>query len=188
MGCGGSKQIEKEKTDFVKMLNTCPNLKNYTADKGRMLSFQKAWSNAVFGQSVLKPLGIYKGKRSRYNVLDQQINKAQINQLFGGGYYILEQVQQFDNDETWFYDIFILIESIKDNEHMEQVKQLSQEYENRYKKVNMAHNTQKTFIKFEDIKSSLCGWARIISYQTTTGGSKDSAHKRLEAMYEGHFE
>ena len=33
MGCGGSKQIEKEKTDFVTMLKTCPNLKNYMADK-----------------------------------------------------------------------------------------------------------------------------------------------------------
>jgi hypothetical protein len=77
---------------------------------------------------VLLPLGVFKGKRNRYNVLDQQISKAQINQIFGGGYYVLEQVQQFDNDETWFYDIFILIESIKDNEHMDQVKQLSQEY------------------------------------------------------------
>jgi hypothetical protein len=52
----------------------------------------------------------------------------------------------------------------------------------------LAHNTQKAFIKFDDIKSSLCGWARIISYQTTTGGSRDPTHKRLEAVYEGHFE
>ena len=136
MGCGGSKETEKEKSDFLQMLKTMPNLKNYAGDKQRQLNFTKAWNNAVFGGSVLQPLGIYNGKRTRYNVLDQQIAKAQINQLFGGGYYILEQVQQFDNDETWFYDIFILIESIKDNEHMEQVKQMSQEYENRYTKVN----------------------------------------------------
>ena len=71
---------------------------------------------------------------------------------------------------------------------MEQVKQLSQEYENRYKKVNQATGSQQTFINFDDIKSSLCGWARIISYQTTTAGSRDAAHKRLEAVYEGHFD
>jgi len=85
----------------------------------------KAWNSSVYGGCVLQPLGVYKGKRTRYNVLDQQVNKAQINQLFGGGYYVLEQVQQFEDDETWFFDIFILIESIKDNEHLDQVKQLS---------------------------------------------------------------
>ena len=71
MGCGGSKLKEKEKQDFVNMLNTCPNLKNYTAEKQRVINFQKAWTNGVFGGSVLLPLGILKGKRSRYNVLDQ---------------------------------------------------------------------------------------------------------------------
>jgi hypothetical protein len=92
MGCGGSKQVEKEKTDFTNMLKTCPNLKNYLADKQRTLNFTKAWGSAVYGGSALNPLGVFKGKRTRYNVLDQQIYKAQINQLFGGGYYILEQV------------------------------------------------------------------------------------------------
>jgi hypothetical protein len=119
MGCGGSKVIDKEKTDFLRMLSTVPNMKNYNADAQRVLNFNKAWASPIFGGSVLGPLGVFKGKRTRYNVLDQQINKAQINPLFGGGYYVLEQVQQFADDETWFFDIFILIENIKDNDHLE---------------------------------------------------------------------
>jgi hypothetical protein len=73
---------------------------------------------------------------------------------------------------------------------MEQVKQLSQDYEEARlkKKVTTALQTQKAFIKFDDIKSSLCGWARIVSYQTTSAGSRDVTHKRLEAVYEGHFD
>jgi hypothetical protein len=78
MGCGGSK-LEKEKTEFFYMMKTCPNLKNYAADKTRQLNFTKAWASTTFGGSVMNPIGIYKGKRTRYNVLDQQVSKAQIN-------------------------------------------------------------------------------------------------------------
>ena len=92
MGCGGSKLIDKEKNDFLKMLKTVPNMKDYNADAERVTNFRKAWASGIYGGSVLGPLGVYKGKRTRYNVLDQQINKAQINPLFGGGYYVLEQV------------------------------------------------------------------------------------------------
>jgi hypothetical protein len=90
MGCGGSKIIDKDRQDFLRMLALKPNMKDYNADSLRVLNFTKAWASPVFGGSVLGPLGIYKGKRTRYNVLDQQINKAQINPLFGGGYYVLE--------------------------------------------------------------------------------------------------
>ena len=69
MGCGGSK-LEKEKTEFFAMLKRSPDLKNYAADKTRQLNFGKAWTSSVFGGSVLSPIGVYKGKRTRYNVLD----------------------------------------------------------------------------------------------------------------------
>ena len=101
------------------MINTIPNLKNYAGDSKRSARFLEAWSSPVFGGSVLTPLGVYKGKRSRYNVLDQQIQKAHINGMFGGGYYIIEGVQQNADDLTSFMDIHILIENIKDNEHLD---------------------------------------------------------------------
>ena len=119
MGCGSAKLSSKDQNDFIAALAVPPNLKNYAGDAKRTATFTKAWASAVFGGKVLNPLGDSKGKRTRYNVLDQQIAKAQINHMFGGGYYIIEQVQQAEGDLTQFYDIYILIENIKDNEQLE---------------------------------------------------------------------
>lgn len=90
MGCGGSKIIQKDKNDFLAMIRTMPNLKNYTGNAKRVTNFTKAWVHPVFGGSVLNPVGKLGGKRTRYNVLGQQIEKAQINQNWGGGYYVFE--------------------------------------------------------------------------------------------------
>ena len=49
-------------------------------------------------------------------------------------------------------------------------------------------NTPKEFLKFEDIKASLCGWARFISYQTTNVGSRDPTYKRIDSIFEGQFD
>lgn len=188
MGCGGSKIQEKEKIQFLKTLNTIPNLKRYGADSSRITTFTKAWLSKGFGGSVLQPLGGLKGKRTRYNVLDQQIDKAQINQMFGGGYYIIDQVQQLDDDNTWFYDIQILIENIKDNDLLEQLRGLNEAQNQLLKKKGQTVSTQKDFIKFNEIKESMTGWARVVSYSVTKPGSTDDLDKRLEAVYEGHFE
>ena len=52
----------------------------------------------------------------------------------------------------------------------------------------MDKNAPKEFLKYDDIKASLCGWARFISYQTTNPGSRDPTYKRFEALYEGQYD
>jgi hypothetical protein len=52
--------------------------------------------------------------------LEQDIKKAQINPLAGGGYYKIERVK-VDEESKLYCDIYILTESIKNKKHIEQL-------------------------------------------------------------------
>ena len=96
--------------------------------------------------------------------------------MFGGGYYVLEWVQQLPNSESLFYDIYILLEDIKNNEHLHVLKERTSNTK-----------SEKSTIVFSDIAESLTGWARIISYSVTKVNSKDPKDIVVESMWEGHF-
>jgi len=59
--------IQKQVDDFLRMLKVSPKVLGYSKNKKNTLTFSKAWSNPVFGGSVLSPLGQLKKLRSRPN-------------------------------------------------------------------------------------------------------------------------
>ena len=84
--------IEKQVDEFICMLNVKPDTSRYAFTTTRQTQLTKAWANGIFGGTCFNPLGIYKGKRNRTNSLKQDIKTSHINQIYGGGYYILERV------------------------------------------------------------------------------------------------
>jgi len=84
--------VEKQIQEFLWMIKRMPTLTKYMASKTNSLTYTKSWASTVFGGSVLNPLGARMKKRTRTNPLSEQISGAQINALYGGGYYILERV------------------------------------------------------------------------------------------------
>ena len=70
--------------------------------------------------------------------------------------------------EQNFYDIWIVVESIKDQEQLKQIKSLDE-----LTQMNLTHwdkemlyPYENKFIKFNDIAASLNGFARIIEFRT----------------------
>lgn len=114
-----------------------------------------------------------------------------INSLHGGGYYKLMKVQQYKDNKLQFYDIFLLTEHIENAEHRELFKRATQEYEqwlNPPKKGSITRilSKEKEFLQFEDIKESINGYARIISYKAING-NPESENNELESVFEGTF-
>lgn len=193
--------IEKQIDEFRITMSKFPSMKRYAYNKTHIATFTKAWANGQFGGNVFKPLGTYtknkKGvlvasKRSRTNVLEDDVKKSQLNSLYGGGYYQIMKVQQFKDNKLQFYDIFLLTESVENKEHLEKFKKATEDYKNWLKppKKGIAKLTgstkDKDFIQFEDIKESINGYARIISYKAING-NPESENNELESVFEGKF-
>lgn len=87
---------------------------NYCLSKERTFTFTKAWANPMYGGSCLSGLRAKGKKDLRKNPLNDDIKKSQINTLYGGGYYVLEKVQLYPDDTHYYVDIYILTESIDD--------------------------------------------------------------------------
>ena len=83
---------EKFVDEFIKTLRLKPDTSRFAFSKERQLEFNKGWTSTCFGGSVFNPTGIYGGKRNRKNSLLQDVKSTTINQIYGGGYYVLEKV------------------------------------------------------------------------------------------------
>lgn len=114
--CSNQTAIEKQISSFLIMLRRMPNMSNYGQSKERQTTFTRAWASANFGGSVMNPVGAPLKKRNRRNPLEESIKATQINPMFHGGYYILEKVQLYKDDSTMFVDIWVLLESIENDE------------------------------------------------------------------------
>ena len=66
----------------------------------------------------MDPIGAYGKRRNRYNPLKEQISKAQINPLYGAGYYVLEKVQLHSDDTHYYVDIYMLVDSAEDKDEI----------------------------------------------------------------------
>jgi hypothetical protein len=90
-----------DKEMFLQMLSEEPDLSKYQFwDQKTVKELKKLWKSKVFGGHVFQPVGEAPGtSRTRQNVLQDQINLFQIEYLYGGGYYVLENVliQNKDN-------------------------------------------------------------------------------------------
>ena len=78
----------------------------------------------------MNPVGAPLKKRNRRNPLEEQIKATQINPMFHGGYYILEKVQLYKDDSSMFVDIWVLLESIENDEQLKALKELNERYQN----------------------------------------------------------
>ena len=77
--CADTRTAEqKEKDEFLWMINKMPTVSNYSKNKSRILNISKAWASPYFGGSVLKPLGAINKKRTRNNGLEQGIKDMHI--------------------------------------------------------------------------------------------------------------
>lgn len=62
-------------------------------DQNSAKKVKKMWKSRVYGGHVFQPVGEAPGtKRTRQNVLQDQVNLFQIEYLYGGGYYVLENI------------------------------------------------------------------------------------------------
>lgn len=60
--------------------------------------------------------------------MEDDIKKAELNNLYGGGYYTITKVQQYKDNKYMFSDIFLLTESIENKQHLEQFKKATEDY------------------------------------------------------------
>ena len=171
------------------MLKKMPDLSKYRHSKANALTFTKAWANPCFGGSVLNAVGTKTKPKSRKNQLQEHITKSTINGLYGGGYYVIQKVQQFEDNESWFMDIYILVESVENFEHMGKLKKIQDDYNNRLKPKktdlkNIQHPPKP--LKFDEIKESLNGFARIVYYKSSTTDPSPE-YCQIESMTEGQI-
>ena len=94
-----------------------------------------------------------------------------------GRYYCLQNVLKQD-DEPNFYDIWIIVESIKNSEHQLMLQSLHDLSEMKLSHWNkeMLYPYENKFLNYNEIAASLTGYARIIefrSFQTGTDGKAD---------------
>ena len=192
MGCGDSKTSTEKQIDlFLKMIKSMPSMRRYPYNKTNVANFTRAWASRQFGGNVLSDLGAPKARKNKKTPLEPLIKNAQLNALYGGGYYVLENVQQFEDNEQWFYDIYILIEKSENMDHMKQVKELHEKYQQSLLKkgksmVNTTKVARPDYVKFDDIKESLTGFARMVSYKNHSDGP-NSLYYELDSVVEGQF-
>ena len=109
------------------------------------------------------------------------------------------KVQQYSENKYMFYDIYILIESIENSKHLQALQKATESHDKKPLKPLKKDNKSKSPVKdkevvvdileedlmFDDIKESLNGWARIISYKAIDGDADKKCE--LESVVEGKF-
>lgn len=98
----------------MEIINSKPDFSKYERDKTLVETIENAWESEVYGMSILQPIRKPAKDESILipNVLSLQIDSFKTENLYGGGFFNIENVCTSENNEHLFYDIFILIESI----------------------------------------------------------------------------
>ena len=137
MGCGGSKNIPIDNSiqQCLDMLSNRPVNEFFTQKfrnhAGQQKNMEDAYKSSIFGGSVFLPLGssTKKGeKRDKENNLQNEILHANIDYLYGGGFYVLHNVRvhkedpEDDHEGVDYMDIYMLVESIDQLEEMKKLK------------------------------------------------------------------
>ena len=168
------------------MISSKTNLTKYGFDKNAIATLNKAIASPVFGGSVLLPVGKLKGKRTKENPLRDEIANVQANSVYGGGYYILRDIQESDGSDT-FFDIFLLTESIEDAELQHKLKSIHEL--NSLKPVVQKKTADDFRVTFDEISDVITGYARIITFVNVTEELDMSpAYLQILKVEEGQFE
>lgn len=101
-----------------------------------------------------------------YNPLREQIMTFRPQLSQHGRYYCLQNVLKQD-DEPNFYDIWIIVESIKNTEHQLMLQSLHDLSEMKLTHWNkeMLYPYENKFLNYNEIAPSLSGYARIIEFR-----------------------
>jgi len=177
MGCGGSKPkfgVDSNQKSCLDMLTKRPDFMKYKGDEDAVQNAQKAFHSGIFGGSVFLPIGKENGKRDKLNPLEHEIKGMQVDYLYGGGYYTVnnikeeaaepeedeEQVDEYGDpiepeaEEPVFWDVSMLVERVEQLEELQSIRQLE-----------AAPKTKESIVPLDSIISSLTGYGRILKYR-----------------------
>lgn len=179
------------------MLRSKPNVLNYKGNTQNVDTFNRAWNSSTFGGNVFSSMGARyaDGKswkvapRNRNNTLLEQIKAFECQPLYGGGFYMMEGVQQSVENPNHFMDIYLLTESVfNDKDALLQMQKLDGQTRNPkgIQKSNNSNVIKLEIGNFETIKRFVTGYARIIYYKSVSGiPSPDNSE--IEMVVEGEF-
>lgn len=210
MGCGSSHVPVDTNIQMCKvMLKRQVDCSRFSGN-GRT-DYNKFWSSEVYGGSVLEPIGevnsqeaVKAARRTKKNMLDELISKAEVNYLYGGGYYCLRDViveEQYYKGEVYCgklkADIYLLIEKHDDIKKLDQLKFLSDSAEiartspmllpkgknepailKPVARESASRSTKN--VTWAELISVLNGYGRIVTYT-------ENEEAQLETVREGFF-
>lgn len=180
MGCGQTKEkqddldFEKGTMDlevfkFLQLINNRLDLKKYqyTLNDGQdnLSNFLTVMNSRVGGCVA-----------NDSNPLREQIMTFRPQLSQHGRYYCLQNVLKQD-DEPNFYDIWIIVESIKNTEHQLMLQSLHDLSEMKLTHWNkeMLYPYENKFLNYNEIAPSLTGYARIIEFRCFQKGTDGKA-------------
>lgn len=111
---------------------------------------------------------------------------------------MLEKVQLYSDDTHYYVDIYMLVETIDNQEILKKIKEQNDSYLNSLlpkskQKVTFAAKStkkgvdqSKLHLKFDDIKDCINGFGRIIHYKSNNS-NPDPQFNELEKVEEGQF-
>lgn len=144
-----------------------------------MKNAEALYASNVYGGSVFSPIGrMVKGtvgKRDIKNPLEEEISKAPVSILYGGGFYVLKNVKYAANV---YADIWIMVEALDDPEIIKKF--------HIYNNIPREERKGKEGLKFDNIKKHLNGYGRII-YFTTNDANFKAEKCKLIKVHEGKF-
>jgi len=80
-----------------------PDFSKFKMDEDSLQNAESAYKSNVFGGSVLLPVGKKSGKRDKRNPLESEISAMQVEYMYGGGFYdiqnLREDPQPYDNED-----------------------------------------------------------------------------------------
>lgn len=124
--------------ECVEMLMRRPDLSKFQNNAHQLKNIENAYSSQIYGGSIFLPIGSATKKsarRDKENSLEKDIKAINIDYLYGGGYYVLKNVQvngethdENPNQGQEYMDIYILVESIDQLEEMKKLKILNQSH------------------------------------------------------------
>jgi hypothetical protein len=177
MGCGGSKsQMSEAAQKFTNVITAKPDLTKFAYRSDNIKTLGKAIASPVFGGSVLLPVGKKGQPRLKKNPLEAEISKLNTEVIFNGGFYFLPNIRE-DETSQQYMDIYLLTQSIKDQDLARLIKLIHDENEQseanakstKPKKIKEVKDPIRTRVAtkpvfWKEIKEAVTGYVRIVRY------------------------